>query len=108
MTIKLSTSLRTSFVVSLFVLTSFSAFAKCDMQKAVRNEVLDKTLGVSSKCTPQKAIKKEIDNTLGISEKKESLNDTKESINHTAEQIKQQTNSVKNSYNTLSNTLEKK
>ncbi|MGL4454359.1 MAG: hypothetical protein ACRCZ4_04145 [Plesiomonas sp.] len=107
MKIKSSKLLHTSIAVSLLALTSFSAMAKCDMHNAVRNEVLDKTLGISGKCTPQKVVKKEIDNTLGISDKKASLNETKNSINNTANHIKQQTNSVKNTYNNVADALEK-
>ncbi|MGL5758418.1 hypothetical protein [Plesiomonas sp.] len=107
MTNKSSRLLHTSIAISLLALTSFSAMAKCNMHNAVRNEVLDKTLGVSSKCTPEKVVKKEIDKTLGISDKKSSLNETKDSINNTANHIKQQTNGVKNTYNNIADAIEK-
>ncbi|MGL4602405.1 MAG: hypothetical protein ACRCYN_00505 [Plesiomonas sp.] len=107
MKLKSSKLLHTSIAISLLTLTSFSAVAKCDMHNAVRNELLDKTLGVSGKCTPQKVVKKEIDKTLGISDKKASLNETKDTINKTTKQIKQQTDSVKNTYHNVADAFEK-
>lgn len=57
-------------IVISTVVFSTSAFANCDFEKAARNEVLDRKIGISGKCDFQKASKsqatKAIDDTLSV------------------------------------------
>lgn len=83
-------------ISALFItVTTSSAFAECDAHKAVRNATMDATIGVSGGCDAQKAASNAVDDKLGISDKKNNLEQKKDNIKNTTSEVHQISENVK-------------
>lgn len=80
---------------TLLLIVSSGAFADCNVKKAARNAAMDSKIGVSGRCDAKKATKDAVDNTLNISEKKETVNQKVENVKDKTPDVHHRSKTIK-------------